>query len=539
MAWARRLSVLLIIALAFFGWGTATGLYKTFPWYQLSSFVHPLKKSFGIAQQTGGTVHGGLLNLELTLVTKTPIPGDGGGIAITPKGILIVRRADGIVVDYDPDLKVVSELGTQLPPTNRNLLPARTAGGRPVNAGFLRYNDLMVKAWGGVDHMIVSYSYFDPDQQCFVSRLDETPLPVDWTKATPTATNWRRLMETTPCLKFGAQRNAFAGNQAGGRMLDMGDGGILWTVGDYEIDGTDSNGPGYSQMADASYGKIFHLTLPDGKADIVSIGHRNPQGIAIDGTGRIWSVEHGPMGGDELNLIRQGANYGWPNVTLGVQYADRKSDVRNWPLNKVQGRHEGYDPPFYSWLPSIAPSSVQSLTGIDPRWEGDLLVSALADKSLHRLRLEGDKVLYDERLDMGQRVREIKVAPGGRIYILFDNGNFGYLTARPVAAANGRSAALQTALANSGCVNCHSNPKLPTLDGIGGTPVAAQQGIEYSDALKEAGGLWTEERLRAFLTAPQEFAPGASMPNPGLDAAAVDGLATALIESQNKSLAGE
>ena len=537
---ARRLAVVLVVAVACFGWGIATGLYKVFPWYQLSSVVHPLKKSFGIAQQTGGTVYAGLLNLDLTLVTaKSGISGNGGGMSVAGKDILIARRADGVVERYDPGSKALTELGLRLPPINRDLLPEKTSAGRPIYAGFLRYYDMLVKAGAGGDHLIVSYSYFNPDQQCFVSRLDEALLPAGWQTATPLQLGGRRLMETTPCLPFARERNAFGGNQAAGRLLDQGNDGILWTVGDYEVDGTDSKGPAYPQMTDASYGKIFHLSLPDGKAEIYSMGHRNPQGITADATGRIWSVEHGPMGGDELNLIRKGTNYGWPYVTLGVQYASRKSDIRNWPLNKVQGRHEGYEPPFFSWLPSIAPSSIQQIEGIDPRWDGDLLVSTLADKSLHRLRLEGDRVLYDERIDMGQRVREVRVT-GGRIYILFDNGNFGYLTPRAVAAATGAAAGLEAALSGNGCIPCHSNPKLPALEGIGGTAVASQEGVEYSAALKNAGGQWTEDRLQAFLTSPEQFAPGTVMPNPGLSPEAVKALTEALMaKDEAPSVAGD
>lgn len=537
--WSRRVAVVLLVAVAFFGWGIATGLYKIFPWYQLSGLIHPLKKSFGIAQQTGGPVYAGLLNLDLKLVTgNSPIQGNAGGMAITSKGILIARAADGSIYRFDPKLGSLSQLALRLPPTNRNLLPEKTATGRPVNAGFLRYNDVMVKSWGGVDHLIISYSYFDPEKQCFTSRLDETPLPADWDTA-PIQPNWRRLMETTPCFGFAEERNAFGGNQAGGHLLDAGGAGILWTVGDYEIDGTDSKGPAYPQMTDASYGKVWSISLPDGKAEIFSVGHRDQEGITRDPSGRIWAVEHGPMGGDELNLLHKGGNYGWPYVTLGVQYASRKSDIRSWPLNKLQGRHEGYEAPFFAWLPSIAPSSVEIIEGIDPRWDGDLLVSTLADKSLHRLRLDGDRVLYDERIDMGQRVREIKIA-AGRIYILFDNGNFGYLTPRPVAAPGNAGSALEADLNSNGCVTCHSNPKLPALEGIGGTPVASQQGVEYSNALKAAGGIWTEDRLRAWLTSPQQFAPGASMPSPGLDPDSVKKLAAELVEKgSSPSVAGD
>ena len=110
------------------------------------------------------------------------------------------------------------------------------------------------------------------------------------------------------------------------------------------------------KVADSDYGKTIRIDPNDWSATKFSLGHRNPQGITIDDKGRIWVVEHGPMGGDELNLIRQGANYGWPSVTLGVNYSGELVDDKRWLPNPRQGRHDDYESPVFAWMPSIGVS---------------------------------------------------------------------------------------------------------------------------------------------------------------------------------------
>jgi glucose/arabinose dehydrogenase len=130
------------------------------------------------------------------------------------------------------------------------------------------------------------------------------------------------------------------------------------------------------------------------------------------------------MGGDELNSIVPGADFGWPHVTLGVNYTEPASDAKFWPGNPNQGRHDGYWMPTFAWMPSIAPSAIRTISGFHPRWDGDLLIATLAGQSLHRIRLDGSHVLYDERIAVDRRIRAIEIAHG-RIYILFDDGRFG------------------------------------------------------------------------------------------------------------------
>ena len=284
--------------------------------------------------------------------------------------------------------------------------------------------------------------------------------------------------------------------------------------GDLEFDGIDSKRPAVSQEPGSSYGRVVHVDPNNGAVEQWSMGHRNPQGMTLDGEGRLWVVEHGAMGGDELNWIWEGSNYGWPNVTLGVLYTDPANDAKYWPLSQNQGRHDGYVEPVFAWIPSIAPSAIVLVENLDPRWNGDLLVTALAGKALHRLRMNGTSVLYDEIVPMDQRVRDLAIARG-RIYLLFDDGTFGYMTPHRTQDAD-RLKPGASALQDSGCIECHSNPNVPGLAKVMGADIASQSDIAYSEGLKAVHGAWSRDTLTAFLADPAKFAPGTTMREPGL-----------------------
>jgi glucose/arabinose dehydrogenase len=151
-----------------------------------------------------------------------------------------------------------------------------------------------------------------------------------------------------------------------------------------------------------------------------TLGNRNMQGAALHpATGLLWTHEHGPQGGDEVNVIRAGVNYGWPVITYGVQY------VVGTKIG--EGTHKaGMAQPLHKWVPSIAPSGMAFYTGDRfPRWKTDLFVGALRDAMLVRLRLEGEKVVKEERLLKGTlgRIRDVRSAPDGYLYLLTDSSS--------------------------------------------------------------------------------------------------------------------
>jgi glucose/arabinose dehydrogenase len=172
----------------------------------------------------------------------------------------------------------------------------------------------------------------------------------------------------------------------------------------------------FSQDPKSTLGKIVR-TKPDGSdAEIWSAGHRNVQAMAFDAQGRLWAVEHGAKGGDELNLIHQGKNYGWPLVAYGEEYSGR-------PIPGAVTAKPGYEQPVYYWDPVIAPSGAQFYTGkAFPEWRGNLFVGGLKDDRLVRLVVEDRKVTGEEHLlqDRNQRIRDVREGPDGALYVVTD-----------------------------------------------------------------------------------------------------------------------
>ena len=157
-------------------------------------------------------------------------------------------------------------------------------------------------------------------------------------------------------------------------------------------------------------------TRSPARPEIYSYGHRNPQGLTVHPTtGAVWEIEHGPRGGDELNQLRPGANYGWPLVTYGVDYGGAKiGDGTSKP---------GIEEPAKYWVPSISPSGMAFYSGAAfPNWRGNLFTGGLNGQVLVRLVLEGDKVVREERLLEGKvgRIRDVRQGPDGRLYLLTD-----------------------------------------------------------------------------------------------------------------------
>jgi glucose/arabinose dehydrogenase len=153
------------------------------------------------------------------------------------------------------------------------------------------------------------------------------------------------------------------------------------------------------------------------RPEVFSYGHRNMQGAARHPqSGRLWIVDHGARGGDEINIIDAGKNYGWPVITYGVDYSGARIGV---------GTHrEGMEQPIKYWDPSIAPSGMAFYGGdLFPAWKGNLFVGALAGRMLVRIEIDGERVGREERLlrDLRERIRDVRNGPDGALYLLTDN----------------------------------------------------------------------------------------------------------------------
>lgn len=211
-------------------------------------------------------------------------------------------------------------------------------------------------------------------------------------------------------------------NHYGSRVLFDDEGRLFVTTGEH------SAAPARELAQDpaATWGKVVRVDPEGAEAEVWSLGHRNPQGAAIDPEGRLWIIEHGPLGGDELNLIEQGANYGWPVVSYGLNY-------NGSAVGRGEPRGEGFVEPVYYWDPVIAPGGMDFYEGaLFAEWQGDLLIAGLQSEGLVRLRLEGDRVTGEERVLEGLgRVRDLEELPDGSLLIATDSPEGGLLRVTP------------------------------------------------------------------------------------------------------------
>ncbi|WP_418318145.1 PQQ-dependent sugar dehydrogenase [Piscinibacter sakaiensis] len=184
-----------------------------------------------------------------------------------------------------------------------------------------------------------------------------------------------------------------------------------------------------AQQLGSHFGKLLRITADgaspadnpfvgrDGaRPEIWTLGHRNVQAAAFDPRGRLWTVEMGPRGGDELNLIDKGKNYGWPLITYGEEYSGR-------PVGDGSTARAGLEQPVYYWDPVIAPSGAQWYDGeLFPAWRGNLFVGGLGGKALVRLVIDGERVVAEEHLltDRNQRIRDVRQGPDGALYLVTD-----------------------------------------------------------------------------------------------------------------------
>ena len=228
------------------------------------------------------------------------------------------------------------------------------------------------------------------------------------------------------------QMPSYDGNKHFGSRLVFGPGGELYvTVGER----SDPEPRVQAQDLTSGLGKVFRIdtsgrALPDNpfvgqenaQPEIWSLGHRNLQSATLDGAGRLWTVEHGPKGGDELNRPQAGKNYGWPEVTYGVEYS---GDAVGEGITQQAETEQ----PVYYWDPVIAPSGMAYYdSDAIPEWKGAFLVGGLVSQGIVVLHMENDRVKYDERVPLEARIRDVKVGPDGAVYAVTEQRGGGQST---------------------------------------------------------------------------------------------------------------
>ena len=234
-----------------------------------------------------------------------------------------------------------------------------------------------------------------------------------------------------PKVVFSQQPKVKSKYHFGGRLVQQADGNLFVTLGDRGSRREDV------QPLSTHVGKVVRITAAgeaaagnpfaaqaDAKKELWSFGHRNIQGATLDNTGRLWTHEHGPQGGDEINITKAGLNYGWPLITYGEEYGGGVIGKTTAP---------GLEQPLHYWVPSIAPSGMEFYKGaLFSGWQQNLLVGSLKFGQLVRLEIKDDKVSHEERIRIGSRIRDVKVHPDGSVYLLTDEDNGAILRITPM-----------------------------------------------------------------------------------------------------------
>ena len=469
--------------------------------------------------------------------THYRLPGiliEGDGIPIPPRGYRVepgggIREGGGIV-KLEEGYLLVSGAGRfytfDRPPAGQAIAPAEHALRVPINSDAFRdavggdtavrywnfrVQDIHVQSDGPNLRVFASHHYWREDRDCYVVRVSSIEVPGADFSRTKRDADWETIFESSPCLaiKKNMRGQRFAGEESGGKLALLGESTLLVTLGDHEHDGLNSETM-LAQDPEASYGKIIAIEIPSWRASVFSLGHRNPQGLFVGSDQVVWSTEHGPEGGDELNRVERDGNYGWPFATYGVDYG---LDV--WSLTRDPGSHAGYREPVYAWVPSIG---VSSLVGVESNWfetwRGDLLVGSLRDRGLWRMRIRNGGLVVNERIEVGIRVRDVIEGHGGEIVLWSDE-------APEVVFLEPAGERKTPVAAFAVCRSCHATSKGtssigPNLAGVVGRDIATLSKYAYSQGLSQQTGDWSEEALDRFLTNPQAFAPGTSMALPGM-----------------------
>ena len=355
-------------------------------------------------EQTRAPYHASAPFKITTLIDNLPSP---WSLAFLPDGkILLTERLPG-------SLRILDTKGMLSEPV-AGVAELASPGAKDI--GML---DVVLDPHFAINHQIF-FTFFDyvdnTDSNTYVARarLDEAKCAISDAKVI------FRAQPRMPSKRLGAK--------TGGRIAIAPDGTLFLPIGDR----SDSPPWDVAQRLDNHLGKIIHITAdgapaPDnpflGKPGVLpeiwAYGTRSQEGLTFDPkTGRLWETEHGPRGGDELNIIEKGKNYGWPVVVHGIDYPGTA-------IGEGVTHKEGMEDPVYYWDPVIAPSGLAFYTGnLFPQWQGSLLVGGLRGMLLDRLMIVNDKIVAEEPLltELHTRIRDVRVGPDGAVYVLTDSG---------------------------------------------------------------------------------------------------------------------
>ena len=455
----------------------------------------------------------------------------GGALAVWGDDVLVLHKS-GRVLALDPD-KGLIDIDFPVPANNFSEYVALAKKEYPNQIALergIRYNDIEFIESPSFRGFLLSYTYIDVVNRCYFSRVSKLEVPVSVNsiyELSVSQSDWEILFDTSPCLAFNDSRELIVGYMAGGRLAFKKPNLVYFGSGEYHREGFYRPDAGI-QSDDSDYGKTIEINVETGANRHFSKGHRNLQGVALDKLGRLWTTEHGMRGGDELNLIIDGENYGWPLENLGTLY----SGVPAATSGRI-GRHEEFTPPTYAWLPSAAVSSIALVDSFHDTWDGDLLIGSLKGKTLFRVRIRDERVVFLERIPIGQRIRDVMQINTSKIALWLDTNELvifeveelddplAGLVAGLIRKGVEPDLASNASIVLEGCQECHSfseNVHLagPSLHGVVGRRVASTSFPGYSTGLLAMSGRWTTDSLAGYIEDPEAVAPGTLMSGMGL-----------------------
>ncbi len=269
--------------------------------------------------------------------------------------------------------------------------------------------DLLLIAPG---KLLASMSTHDAAKDCYGLGLFEFSFDIEERSVEKA----RRLFQSEPCLPM-----PLALEEAGGRIVRSSEDSILLSVGNL-----------LPTTLEGDYGRVLNIRLSDGAASVFATGTRNQQGLFFDQEGGVvFETEHGPRGGDEINVLQAGKNYGWPDVTYGTNYSVfDDASVDDTCVTKC-GVHTGHELPLFAFVPSIGIGNLLRYPADGAefhRWQGDLLVASLREQALFRLEYADGRIIFSEPIPLGERLRDIALLPNGSIALKTDSQKLLILT---------------------------------------------------------------------------------------------------------------
>ena len=511
-----KISLKLILYTLILSYGVMIGKYKIFPYKTFSG----LKKVFsseldGISEieKIQNSAHNSFKIKTYNFWNSSKLVGHGGALTKFRNYIVGVDKEGHFFKFDNNEIELIEDIYIK---TNENDVYNDMIDSGitefAISKSFKYFRFLDLQSFDS-KNLLVSYQFYDKINKQKYFKV----VKIEFEEKELIPKNYSEIYTSRFPIKFSSDiQSPFFSNRNGGKIIKFDDENILFALGDNQYDDLYYKETS-SQNYNSDFGKIIKININNLSRTFYATGLRNPQGLIKNSNSKIFELEHGPQGGDELNLIKEGENYGWPNVTLGVDYGKSK-----WPLQDSIGRHLNFTKPIYSWIPSIAPSNLVEIKNIK-NWTNDLIIGTLKEESLYRVRIERNMVLFAEKIFIGERIRDLE-EKNDKLILWTDNARIITLELDNIEEKQLEFTEFQKKIqldkVLNECIVCHQNNtlknenKLPSLSNIINNNIASSGYKFYSKSLREKSlEKWNLENLNHFLRDPDKFAPGTSMIN--------------------------